>query len=240
MWFSPGAVDSPWINPDRIASWPDIMKATRPARGASGKSGPSSFFEVFTTEKHREVMDVSTLPKKKLMYVGTYFVKGKNVNYYLKLMGWDKYVVVVPDNRLAKFKRDYPKAPDFWTWARSQVKVDMNEFYSDKDRMAASIDYETKRVLGWIDTTRVNDPIFDELKTLSGTFQENPEANKHKNMAQFLRMSVVPINTGGSFQTFNLFDRYPLLDSHMSAAQKEDAYLYINTKWAKIKKESKK
>lgn len=240
-YFLNGDFDNIWINPKRIVDWATVVKATRPTYANNGtKSGPSTRFTVISADSYKEDVDITTYKESQMMWVPLTDLKKKfgynsQMKILLNLLKTKKVVVAVSANRLAKFKREFPKVKPFREWAVKQVKLDMNQFYTPAERMATGIDWYVTSVLRLIDCDQIDDPDVKLLKSLMDKKIVSEEANRHLQMAQILRLPVIQVDAKKG-ETFSLFGRYPLIKS-MSSHAITDAYVYMNAKYASLEEE---
>jgi hypothetical protein len=142
-------------------------------------------------------------------------------------------IVIIPANRVNKFKRENPTTQNIREYLKSQVDLNGDAMYNSEQRAYFSINYSEKNKLLLMDPNRVDD---EDIKILIEVAKRNdivtpPEYDKNRKRAEFLSLPFVRFKPGATFTS--LVDaRYPLLNIWSTGIfhgpHLEHMYLYIN------------
>jgi hypothetical protein len=231
-------IDSPWVPRDKFVTWEDVKaaypKKPKAAGGYSLKSVKGSF-DVWTSAgfKSEQVIDDE---HENLWFVTVQESKRAGDipqiirNLPDKVDSNDMTVVIVPANRLDKFKRDYPQAKEFLAFAIKQVVLDSKTLLSNDEIEAASLSGLDRQWLQTLDVNRIDDPDVAEKKALLG-LKTSSAYNKNDLLSRELGM-YYSVKRPEYKQHEWLTTRYPLLLSvSRYNFDKNEVYLFMNAKY---------
>jgi hypothetical protein len=218
-------IDNGWIDPARIVHWSVIeaIKLDR-ANGGRTKDIPGSY-EVISG--HHEVETAANdLDNENLYYVNKDDRRGWGERYNAAILiethlGGD--TVIVPRNRLNKFKRDFPGAVPVIEGLKTIFIKNRKGIRKDAFLVAAiKDDWHLRRMLEKIDPNKLDDPAFAKVKKLLGK-SIDPKI-KFLRDHRYLVLACGMPDPRDNTQVENPFDKYPLFDmGHL-----EHSYLYAN------------
>jgi hypothetical protein len=147
----------------------------------------------------------------------------------------DAVVIIVPVNRMDKFKRDNPKVQEFFTYAKTKVVLDGASLLSEDAKKGLSI---SRGERSWLNTLPVNDiddpewanekAIIANLDSLTAKYNANltlaREVGAWYDVKQYHPVEKAP-----------MLRKYPLVEvvSHYSLTPtiKRELVTYINAKY---------
>jgi hypothetical protein len=164
----------------------------------------------------------------------------------MTLTGLDKdaAVIKVPGNRLAKFQRENPDVENFITWGMAQVNKKPVDLLTDDAKLYMNLTNSEQAMFEKLDASKINDP---EYKRIKGIIKKGMARRKDYDSALQLASHFGMHYTVKRFEPSRdqapMHSRYPLLASlnfqYGRVTNLDDVYLYMNAKYAKMKKEGK-
>jgi hypothetical protein len=236
-------INSPWIRKTQFVTWADLKaalpKKPRNSGGMYGGRIPGSF-DYFTsngTTYESELPEVDG----QLFYISVQ--DSKNINAWqvlnhLKLD--DDVVILLPANRIAKFKRDNPQVIDFATWVQKKVVRRAADLLSDEAKEALSVSSDLVRWLDQLDTDAVDDPEFARIKGLRADLKNLTKAmDANQTLANMVGMRYNVDQYAPTTTHFGLLKKYPLLKEYsgyyyrnITPTVAKEIVIYINAKYA--------
>jgi hypothetical protein len=225
----------PWIKPDKILSWA-VIDAVKISRNKAPRldGRPTGSYHGFTSavsgwERIIKAEDID--PKAPI-----YFEQG---GQWKRPRGADliwkdepnAYVIILGQNRIAKFCRDFPTAKRLSDAINERAKA-WKDSLTEDDKLFLSYnkDYRSMATkLRMLDDTMVDDPALAAAIRLA-------KRNNTKLMNENKMWSTY-INPLSGFKGSNPLDRYPLLTENLfygtlSGVIKDHVYLYLNCAYA--------
>jgi hypothetical protein len=226
-------ITSVWVSKEQFVTW-DTIKASIPKKprnpyASSYNAGRiKGSWDIITRdgEQAEQTLD----PKNTHYWISVQRNKSVAVHQILRTLKSDAVVVIVPANRLEKFKRDNPKIENFADWAIAKVVRDGASLLSEEAKTV----FAQPRGGNWLpslDATVLNDP---EIARLQDLFARRDELVKdyqdNLTLAQVVGIYVTPFS--GTANTY-LNDNYPLITSApVSTATLDHVHMYINAVYA--------
>lgn len=232
-------VDCPWVTKDRFVSW-DTIKAELPKKPKApvaynsnhpnaGRISGSWDYYTPTEDKYESQIPASA---KNLFFITLQNDKRYNVRSVLGALGVaDAVVVIVPQNRLKKFLRDYPSVQEFTAYARGQVVKDGESLLSPDAKALLAVSENTRRWVKALNLSKVNDPEITRLHSLVGDEKNlTKEYLRNINLANYAGMGYNGVTKYTPRQTDYMAKTYPLLDhGHYSTPRvTPHVYIYLN------------
>ena len=240
--FSSGTaadVKSPWVNKTQFVSWDDLKaalpKTPKAPRGANNNPNtgriPGSF-DYFTPTR-REFEKSIPANQKNLFYISVQEEKRYSVKALFGLLGMkDAMVVILSQNRINKFNRDYPQVKNFITYAKSKVVQDGSTLLSDDAKELMRLDHASRVWLNGLDASKVDDP---ELKRLKGLLvSESSLLDNYQDNIRLANSLSVRYTSLEYTPTKDktITSRYPLLNQLSRYSLCPHTYLYLNAAFA--------
>ena len=233
------AITSDWIPRDKFVSW-DALKAALPKkqRQANQNTGrPTGSWDFFQFNKgHVTAEYAKPIPAGfDLYYCTVQETKARtHPRYIMERLGIKNGVlIIVPQNRKAKFLRDYPKVKSLRKVAESKVVEDGESLLCDEAKEVLSLGYYTREAIKRLDVTKVDDPDYAKFKdlvkredALLKKYQDNLTLANSLNLRYHVKEHKI--------QSSNEFheQRYPLVrDFRYGRPINEDTYIYMNAKY---------
>jgi hypothetical protein len=243
-------VDSPWVDQHHIVTWEKVKEeAPKPVKvprekGSSGR--PPGSWDYYTIAGRESAKPLPT--KGKVFYVMAHDVDKDDwddIPSKIRALGDDNTTVIrMGLNRLAKFQRENPNVKEFLAYAKSKVNMKPKDLLSDDAKAVMSLSWEERQLLERLDENEIKDPEFKRLKNLvknQAVLTKKYEAALVLARAFGLWYTVEKYET--NLERSPMHKRYPLLsrlNMHYNGYQnKADVYLYMNAKYAQLKKEKK-
>jgi hypothetical protein len=239
--LSDDPLDTYWIPADRTLTYEQVKAIKLPRTGRQYKGGRiRGSWDVWCDRgngwvKH-EGLPADDFPDGPLYYLTRYMFGSeyKAVKFVHQFVP-DLVVVCVPDNRLNRFKRDFPDA--------QKLSVAVNEYW---DKQVAKIkplhfrahvvqkSYDA-RYIRKLDIKQVKDPDFKQIHRLARMKYDKKPIDALYNQLQGLRYSVrvkAPEEHKRLKPVPDPADKYPLFDWSSLTEHPEDCYLYLNAAYA--------
>lgn len=238
------SVASPWVDPNRVVSWnkvrdeapkpPKRPKAPSPAWGRKAGS-----FDLITKTGRKNEEDVPSTTPLYFCSVQEYNSR-KNLSTALSVLNMDHEVVLVPANRMDKFRRFYPHALPIFPELKKQVKLDGMSLLSDDAKTYLSMQDEDRSLLKLLDESKIDDPEIVKLVKIM-------KMDHHSLTAEYMKQRSLAdtVGFGNQFKEHPwtgyyakkgspLRGAYPLLENvrYSRNLNKEHVYLYVNAAYA--------
>ncbi len=227
-------IDCKWLDRSQFVTY-DVVKASIPkkvktpgtAYNAGRVAGSWDYIDSTTYYTEKPVPVVKN--KGELFYITVQEDKSVDARGVFRLVGdHDSFAIIVPQNRLAKFRRENPNVKHFISHFSKKVIKDPNSLLDNKMRLARSIEYSEKSWLRKLANFKINDPIFKELNdaiahnesTVNSAYEHNA------NLARALHVSLAPVNA--TVQKKRFTNQYPLLEYLTYMSKASQAAEYIN------------
>jgi hypothetical protein len=237
-------IKSKWISKKHFVTWEELKaalpkKVRQPGTYATGGGRIKGSYDLFTRNGRKDEQQVKDT-KGQLYYISIQDEKNVDVPSVLRLLDMDNTVILLGANRINKFKRDYPKVQDFYTWARSQVVVKAETLLSQDAKDGLSVSNDLGAWLDKLPLDQVKDPAFAKAqakrkaaKSLTKKYDDNITlANKVGMMYNVVKYTP-------TYTDFGLLRQYPLMKefSHwrVEASVAREIVYYINAKHAASK-----
>lgn len=233
-------IDSVWLPKDNFVEWETLKAAIpKPVRTAAAiaraKRAKGSFdIETKTGRLNEQEPDEDD--------DNTYYMSIADHKRYTSLRGSmknlpgapDVKVVLVGANRMAKFKRDFPKMEEYIKFAKSQIVKDGGSLLTQDAKDLRAMAYYEREWFRRLDPKKVDDPEIVRYIGLvtRGTKDGEAEYDRNVTLARYLHEyhGVKEYNPNDKAV---LFKEYPLLES-VSRYNRIHAhvYLYMNAVYA--------
>jgi hypothetical protein len=245
--FTPDSkIDCPWVEDYAKVTWEDL-KAALPKKpkvaGAAWNAGTGGrikgSWDIYTRNGFKSEQQIPA--NTEVYWISVHSAKDKSPSAILGYLDSKATVIVMPMNRLPKFQRENPKVTEFIKYAQSKVVVDGPSLLSEEAKKTFGVDSHIRDFLKRLDTDRIKDKRFGELKKAlaDGDNLRKAYTNNH-NLAFACGMRYTVKTYDG--KESNLFKDYPLLSGmgfNVRHVNKEHVILYINAVHKAAKKESK-
>lgn len=234
-------IDSPWIDKSKFIKWADLKEKVPVTRKTTVQrqknmrlAGSWDYWDKDQLHREQELDG-----KKEMFYVTAQQANG-NFSFckMLSLIESDAIVVKVYANRLSKFLRENPGTKNFVEYFKSLIVRDEESLLSKDAKILMSMDYRDRDFLERLDTSKVDDPRFEQFQKL---FIDSDnlyrEMRKNRSIAQHSN-EYYAINhyTSGTNNNF-LIKEYPMLNKQGHIHPHN--YIYINAVFAATQKEKK-
>jgi hypothetical protein len=242
-------VKSPWVDKTRIVKWEKIKaeapKKERDPNSWTWNSGriPGSW-DYYTNSSYLSEKELPT--KGKVFYVSCKDADNHNISSLMKITGLDADAAVIrmPGNRKAKFLRENPDVEEFIAWGRAKVNMRPVDLLSDDAKTVMSMDYDEQAMYEKLDADKIKDPDFKKYRNLLKNAKVlQKEYDDALALAREFGMYYTVKKHDPDRDSAPMMRRYPMLDRiswrYGRIDYKEDIYLYMNAKYAKLKKEGK-
>lgn len=227
-----------WINPAHIVSWETVKAQTPPERVAAARTvGTPRVKGSFDVLRPDGTIAYGQPISNPVYWAPNHLIRRTaNKNNLLKLINEFNItddIVIVPANREAKFKRDFPNAIEIREHFRSQIDLDGNAMYNDDQRTYFSLSWGQRQRLAKMDPAKIADPDLKYLVEVSKMNLTEP-AGYNKNLTRARLLGI-----GHEFKTFQsdstkydeIEARYPLLYrgfNYIEPHQYEHFYFYVD------------
>jgi hypothetical protein len=230
----------PWIPKENVRKWDEVAAEKVIVERSPGVYGekPTGSYKAYVAgafNKHLLAEDIDA--SKPLFYLNTTIYADNSldrtiVNHYHK----DVTIVLTPQNRIAKFKRDFPTAKDFRE-VLSETITNWTNKLTDDDKLALKYknDYYSR---GWrsLDHSRIDDPKFAAMLKL---INSDRIKRLQKEIEIFGSRAQTRVQTTAEFDPT---EDYPLLTGigyHGTMGKAVDhVYLYLNAAYAARKEQA--
>jgi hypothetical protein len=244
------SIESPWVDQNNIVTWETIKTQTPKKVRTTNSNGvplrvPGSW-DYYTINGRQYEKE---LPKTgKVFYIDACRVDNDDDYYVIRKMskiGLDKDAAVIRlgANRKAKFLRENPKVEEFITFAKAKVNMNPAGLLTKDAKTVLSLSTEDRGLVENLDHNKIDDPEWKKLHTLlKGSAKLTEKYHAALALAQEFGMWY-SVKRYEPTTKHILSTRYPLLDRlqmrYYGYRNKDDIYLYINAKYAQLKKEKK-
>lgn len=219
--------DTEWIPADQVFDYAEV-NAQKIARKATTQSGrPPGSYKGYQNGLWLNAIEADTIDASKPIFFVKNGYDSNSMNIVRNLHGNDFTYVILGNNRIAKFKRDFPTAQEINEYVKKAAS-DWQKSLTKADKLAihAAIrrDFQALRTL---DENEVNDPALREA--IAASKGQQALLDKY-NLFRY----TVDVDLGRSE---NPLDKYPLLTrsyqyGSISGAEKIHVYLYVNAVFA--------
>lgn len=228
-----------WIDPKNIYKWADVAaQKVKIERAAARRDGrPTGSYEGYVNGEYKRVIQADEIDTSNpVFYVNktVYNFGTVHVNVLNELGNYT--VVIMSQNRIKKFERDFPAAKSALNFITERVQKWLKSL-TDADKTAIALQDDREfSYLRRLDPTQIVDPTLSEMvTTLQG--ERLKKINKKRSLyAPVYRMYF------STDDVDNPADAYPLLTALNSYAtmnneRMEHLYIYINAAYEAARKE---
>lgn len=222
--------NSPWIDKTHVKNWSEIAAEKIVREGTVGKSGKiaGSYKDVVVDGTIKSEVAASEIDITKPIYwrrrdrfyhETLTFLKNKHPKGYT--------LVTLPNNRIAKFQRDFPKAIEIdITWHRNIAKKWFDGL-SKEAKLAFELKVNNVDWLRWLDEFQIDDP---ELALLVTAAKERKHDKHYQDWRESYR-NFLNVNFSDGYQ--KILNQYPLLTAQriygkIDPKTEDHYYMYIN------------
>ncbi len=221
-----------WVPVNKVA-WEDVKKI-KIVRQSTGTTRSKPRFEVFFDGKS------NYLTKDEIKHTDIVLVKPKNYvsnesKKQLASLRPGIAIVTLTQSRWEAFQKNFPKAESIDNVMKTlldEVKTNLNE----EDLLFISVNWYARNVLVRLDPSRVDDPSLSNIISFvkSGQASDNVKRYRtwHSVYNDVSELTLVDINATADT---DVLDKYPLVRG-LDSRDAEDAYCYINAKYATMNK----
>jgi hypothetical protein len=229
----PDAPDMTWVRPDQIAKWEDVKAIKLPTNSTGRTSGRptgsyDAYFDGNRYAQHIQAEDIDT--DEPLFYCRS-LNAGQSYEFadILRSQYPSATVVCVPENRFAKFQRNFPSAKSH-NVGITDAYAKWESGITKAQRIALAIQAAGEvTTLGYLDVARIDDPKVKAAIQASKT-DVTAVLQQRKVFQRVLHM----IRPGETEAWENPLEKYPLLDdiSLWRDGRMEHVYIYMNAVYA--------
>lgn len=169
-----------WINDDQIMSWegPEAEKIKSERSGGNGGGGnrPKGAYDAYVAsasyEKRVQAEDLDTTQKifwTRKDKAGSYYTAEKRMDSMQLQRYFDPNatVVVLGDNRIAKFQRDFPQAQNLGEYNKQQTERFIRSLTETQKLYLTLSDDYAQQYFKHFDASKIDDPQFKKLVEVS-------------------------------------------------------------------------
>ena len=222
---------SEWIDPSTIFDWADIhaIKLPTTTRGGATVNGvariPGSYDMWIDGSFQKGVAAADIDQTKPVFYLAGNHYEARSYANLFDLHHSDFTLVVMPRNRVDKFKRTFPKA----TLAKDEAERLATAWQkglsrTDREALAMSDQYGHESFME-LDPTQVKDPEIRRACKLA-----KKDLTKLNDSYMLFSVAGIDLDIGGRWK--NPLDKYPLFDSYDFRRYPKDMYIYLNAAFA--------
>lgn len=231
-----------WIDPKKIYKWSDVaaqkIKIERTAARRDGR--PTGSYEGYVDGQYQRVLQAEEIDASKPIFYVNKTVRHVS-NYQLAVLN-EHYpkgytVVIMSQNRIAKFQRDFPTATKDVYATVIEHAMNWVKSLTDGDKLAIALQNDRDAsFLRRLEADRIDDP------TLSGTVA-TLKSDRLKKINQKMSLYVNVYNMSFSrYTNGSPLESYPLLTALNSYAtideeRLEHLYIYVNAAFAARKEQ---
>jgi hypothetical protein len=216
-----------WIDPKTVYPWSEIKEQKIVREKTKTTSGrPSGSYTGYVAGLYVNIIQAADIDVTKPIFYRDKYEGGHKEIFHLHP---DATIVTLGQNRVAKFKRDFPTAKQVTPYIQAQADKWWKSLSNDDKLMLKINESRSLADLMALDASKIDDPELVRVVTILKT--NKPEV---KAMYNILGRHIVG---GATFSWSNPLDAYPLLTSAlrydtMRGMFADHAYLYINAAYA--------
>jgi len=236
--FTSETIDCVWIDPDRIITY-ENMKAITPRapskKRSSNVSGRITGSWDFFSQAGKEIGKLIPEDKKVYYIENASLAKNMDLSWALKLLKEDAIVVIVPQNRLNKFTRDYPAVTRFIDYVSSKINFDGESLLSVDAKKVFKMNHDDEYWLSALEKYNIDDPKLNELRSLHLKKEELlVDYQKNYNLACCIGRRYGFKLADSNRPSSTLFNDYPLMRniSRYNSVNHEHVAIYLNAAYA--------
>lgn len=224
-------IKSPWFERgERFVSWEDVKAALPKApvvrNTASGPGRVKGTFD-FITPTMDEFEKELPKDQSNLFYITVQETKRFSARRIANMLfdgAWT--VVILPQNRLAKFNRENPKVQSLIAYAQTKVVKNGGSLLCDDAKKVKDIEYTSRQWLSRMDLSKIDDPEIHRLRTLIKN-EENLTKRYDENLALAGQVGMrYNVREHEPKHSTDLSKKYPLL-SRLSYYSKIHSHVYV-------------
>ena len=228
-------INSKWIPRDKFVTWETLKKALpkkqRPTVLSTGRpTGSWDYYEGYT------IREGQSIPAKGSLYYLTVQESKAHRNPHDVLVALgikDGIVIRVPQNRLEKFKRDYPHIKNLRDTARDKVEKDGAKLLSDDAKEILDIHPDTRNWFERVNTSGMTDP---HIKSLASALTNEDALLKpyrdNLALAKSLGLVYYVNEYRPNRQNDYIREKYPLASGYNYGVNQEHVKIYVNAVYA--------
>lgn len=217
----------PWVNVDQTVTWDDVKAIKIPNNSKGAAKIP--VYDVYGGSGYTSEVEITDIDTKKPIYFHSPKQRySPNTIKKLTAALGDATLLVMGENRVTKFRREFPKAERIETAVKT-LYINAQNALTDKDKTNLGMDYTDKAVLGLLDENSIDDPeIVEGIKIAKGlattpTLEAYAKATEAYTTAGFYAQSVAKEKA--------FLSKYPLIRGSYNVDLRH-ATLYINAVYA--------
>ncbi|QIN94104.1 RIIA lysis inhibitor [Streptomyces phage Wakanda] len=221
-----------WL-PVTYVSWDDIKKIK--VQRAPSTPRQEATFEVFKDGK-TSYLTKSNISATKIVLVKPGHHIGAGGKKLVEKLTPGAAVVTLTQSRWESFKKNFPQAQGIQDYLNETLDAARDALTED-DRTYLSLGYSERNSLGTLDASRIDDPSLAQLITFLKTRTQSATVQRYAD-AQSIYYDVAGVtltNRLGISDGKDALADYPLIDG-INSQNMEDAYFYINAKYATMNK----
>jgi len=221
---------SPWTDNLRTADWEEVNKVTLPKRQYTKGNGDGGYETLAAGWKS----SVHEFKQKNLCWArrSEYLSRAE-----MELLFPNTDFVVLSENRINKFERNYPQAKHLTEFVGTEYERRVKKL-TDAQKKFRGMDSRKRTFFGEFDDSRIDDPQFVELIRIAHE-QDDPAIDRLARMVYATERTAKLVHR----LTPPYYDygrRYPLInDRWYGSGHMDDVCLYMNAKYAQLKEEGK-
>jgi len=221
---------SEWIDPANVKDWSEVAAEKIVRQGTVGKSGKvaGSYKDVWTKDGIKDEVAASEIDIKKPVYWRRNNHRfGETVEFLNELHPKGFTLVTLPQNRIAKFQRDFPKAIEAdVSWHRGIAKKWFDGLTTEA-KLAFELKVNNVDWLRYLDETRIDD---EQLSMLVAAAKERKYDKNYENWRTSYR-NFIQVNYSNEYE--KILKQYPLLTAQriygrIDPKTEDHYYMYIN------------
>ncbi len=212
----------PWISEARRATWTEIKDVVLPGNTSPRQKSVPTYLAYDAVNK--AYVSATAIDKtKRQVYISPTAQVGLSQAIKITDMFPDIQIVVLAENRWAKFKRENTGAIHLRDYLKNEWKI-AESLLTQRDKMVLGMSAWEKQRIQSLPVNEINDPVLvDAINTINGT-GTTPSIDKYNNAVLAYRFS------GGyadGLADVKVLSDYPLL-SNMDRGTIKHAVIYIN------------
>lgn len=214
-----------WVSAAHLYDWDDVKKAKAP-RIKSARSEPK--YDVFHSAGYENLTlsEIGDEATKALISSAELKQFEPNFLRILREELPDVYVIRIAVNRWEKLKRERKNVTTVSEVLATRYK-EVVDSLTEKDKMFMMMDYGSRRVLPSLDASRVNDPDLVKMIEASRTLVESDTIKTYRRVRGLL-MQFQFVADLQFDESYEVFERYPLLSGLQHSTEYEHAIYYVN------------
>lgn len=222
-----------WV-PANLVKWEDVkkVKVVR-QKSAAGSTRSKPRYEIFFDGRsHYLTKDEITHTDIVLTKAGHYM--GVEDKKRLLTLVPDAAIVTLPQNRWEAFQKKFPSAQSLESVLAELIGKIKDEL-TEEDLSFLSVQYYTRNVLVQLDPSRIDDPTLANIVKFVKNRDASDRVKKYQTWHSVYNGVTVSLNDVYVTTDRDALANYPLL-SGLQRTDVEDAYCYINAKYATLNK----